>query len=133
MVYEFQQDMNLAVEKIPALNNSLSYSCSFCAKVCLLKGGLTKHINTKHYLGTAEPNTKVSKMLHPGIFYQILQKSIKKLAQDVCYPDEICSQFFNFRMNCSIADLPVYSLVTPVIKSFNGDVEKFFQTFTKFL
>ena len=37
---EFQQDMNLGVEKIPTLNNSPSYSCSFCAKVCLSKGGL---------------------------------------------------------------------------------------------
>ena len=26
---EFQQDMNLAVEKIPTINNSPSYSCSF--------------------------------------------------------------------------------------------------------
>ena len=35
---EFQQDMNLAVEKIPTINNSPSYSCSFWAKVCLSIG-----------------------------------------------------------------------------------------------
>ena len=34
---ELQQDMNLAVEKIPTINNSPSYPCSFCAKVCLSK------------------------------------------------------------------------------------------------
>ena len=89
---EFQQDMNLAVEKIPTLNNSPSYPCSFCAKVCLSKGGLIRHISTKHHLETAEPNTKVSKMLHPDIFYDINQKSLKTLAQDECYPEEICSQ-----------------------------------------
>ena len=75
---EFQQDMNLAVEKIPTLINSSSYPCSFCAKVYLSKGGLTRHISTKHRLETAEPNTKVSKMLHPDIFYDIIQKSLKK-------------------------------------------------------
>ena len=59
----------------------------------LSKVGLTRHINTKHYLETAEPNTKVSKMLRPDVFYEILQKSLKKLTQDECYPEEICSQF----------------------------------------
>ena len=84
---EFQQDMNLAVEKLPTINNSPSYPCSFCAKVCL--GGLTRHTSTKHYLETVEPNTKVKKMLHPDIFYDIIQNSVKKLAQDKCYPEEI--------------------------------------------
>ena len=121
---EFQQDMNLAVEKIPTINKSPSYPCSFCAKVRLSKGGLTRHISTKHHLETVEPNTKVRKILHPDIFYDIIQKSLKKLAQDECYPEEICSQFSNFRMSCSVADLPAYNIITPVINSFNGDVER---------
>ena len=128
---EFQQDMNLAVEKIPTRNNSPSYPCSFCAKVCLSKGGLTRHISTKHHLETAEPNTKVSKMLHPYIFHDIIQKTLKKFAQDECYPEEICSQFSSFRMSCSVADLPAYNLITPVINSFNGDAEKFYPNFYK--
>ena len=121
---EFQQDLNLAVEKILAINNLPSYSCSFCAKVCLSKGGLTRHISTKRYLETVEPDTKVRKMLHQDIFYDIIQKSLKMLAQDECYPEEICSQFSNFRMSCSVADLPAYNIITPVINSFNGDVER---------
>ena len=28
-------------------------------------------------------------------------------------------------MSCSVADLPSYNLITQVIKSFNGDIEKF--------
>ena len=88
---EFQQDMNLVVEKIPTINNSTSYSCSFCAKVYLSKGGVTRNISTKHYLETVEPNTKVRKMLHPDFFYDIIQKSLKKVAQDEYYPEEICS------------------------------------------
>ena len=32
-----QRDMNLAVEKIPTINNSSSCPCSFCAKVFLFK------------------------------------------------------------------------------------------------
>ena len=127
---EFQQDMNWAVEKIPTINNSPSYPCSFCAKVCLSKGGLTRHISTKYYLETVESNAKLGKMLHPDIFYDI-QKSLKKLARDECYPEEICSQFSNFRMSCSVADLPAYNLIAPVITSFNGDVEKFYPSFYK--
>ena len=87
-------------------------------------------ISTKHYLETVEPNTKVRKMLHPDIFYDIIQKSLKKLAQDECYPEEICSQFSNFRMSCSFVD-PAYNLITPVINSFNGEVEKFYPSFYK--
>ena len=34
-------------------------------------------------------------------------------------------------MNCSVADLPAYNLITPVINSFNGDVEKFYPSFYK--
>ena len=129
---EFQQDMKLRVEKITTLNNSLSYSGSFCAKVCLSKGGLTtRHISTKHHLETAERNTKVSKMLHPDIFNDIIQKSLKKIAQDECYPEEIWSQFSSFRMSCSVADLPAYNLITPMINSFNGDVEKFYPNLYK--
>ena len=45
---EYQLDMNLAVEKIPTNNNSSSYPSSFCAKVCLSKDGLTRHISTKY-------------------------------------------------------------------------------------
>ena len=68
-------------------------------------------------------------MIHPDIFHDIIQKSLKKLAQDECYPEEIWSQFISFRMSCSVADLPAYNLITPVINSFNGDAEKFYPNF----
>ena len=74
---EFQQDIDLTVEKIPTINNSTSYQCSFSAKVCLSKGGHTRHISTKHHSETAKPNTKVRKMLQPDIFYDNIQKSLK--------------------------------------------------------
>ena len=57
------------------------------------------------------------------MFYDTIQMSLKTLAQDECYPEEICSQFCNFRMSWSVADLPAYNLITPMI-TFNGDVEK---------
>ena len=88
----------------------------------LSKGGLYRHISTKNYLETVESNTKVRKMLHLDILYDIIQNSLKKLAQDESYPEEICSQFSNFRMSCSVANLPAYNLITPVINSFNGKV-----------
>ena len=70
-------------------------------------------------------------MLHPDIFYDIMQKSLQKLVQDECYREKIYSQFSNFRMSCSVADLPAYKLITPVINLFN-DVEKFYPNFYKF-
>ena len=57
-------------------------------------------------------------MLHSDIFYDIIQKSLKNSAQDERYPEEICSQFSNFRMSCSFADLLAYNLIKPVINSF---------------
>ena len=42
---------------------------------------------------------------------------------------KFCSQFCNFRMNCSVADLPASNLIRPVFKSFNRDVGKFFPNF----
>ena len=72
---------------------------------------------------TTELNKIVSEMSHPDIYYEILQKSIKKLAQHECYSYEICSKFCNFRI---IADLLVAcNLITPVIEAFKRDVEKF--------
>ena len=56
----------------------------------------------------------------------LVRRASKRLAQDECYPEEICSQFSSFRMSCSVADLPVYNLITPLINSFNGDAEKFY-------
>ena len=70
-------------------------------------------------------------MLHPDIFYDIIQKSLRKLAQDECYPEEICSQFSNFRMSCSVADLSAYNLITLVINLFTVDVEKVYPNIYK--
>lgn len=39
------------------------------------------------------------------IFYEIVQKSLKKLVQVECYPDRICSQF------CTVADPPGYNSI----------------------
>ena len=62
---------------------------SFLLKVCLSKGGLTRRIKTKHRLETAEPNTEISEMLDPAIFYELLQNSLKQLAQDEWFPEEL--------------------------------------------
>ena len=40
----FQPDMILTFEKIPPLNNSTPYPCSFCGKNYFLKGELTRYI-----------------------------------------------------------------------------------------
>lgn len=62
---------------------------SFLLKVCLSNSGLTRRIKTKHRLETAEPNTKISEMLNPAIFYELLRNSFKQLAQDKWCPEEL--------------------------------------------
>ena len=122
---EFQQDLNLAVE-------ITSYACSFRDKVCLSKGGCTKHFNTKCHLEIAEPNIRVTKMLQPDNFNKILQKSLNKLAQECC-PGKICNHFSNFRMSFSVADDLVDNLIAPIVKPFNIDFGKFYSNFYKVL
>ena len=100
---EFQQDMNLEVEKIP------SYPCSFCIKVYLTKVGLTRHVSTKHHLEKDAPNIEVSKMLHPDILSEIRQKRLKKLAQDGCYPEKIAISFEALEW---AVQLPIFQLTT---------------------
>ena len=69
-------------------------------------------------------------MLHLDIFYDTIQKSLKKLAQDESYPEKICSQFSNFRMSCFF-QLTTYlrQWSTPVMET----LKSFIQSFAKFL
>lgn len=92
-------------------------------QIYLSNGGLTRHINANHHLQTAKLNASESKILHSQIFYEIVQKILKKLVQDECYPDRNCSQF------CAFADPSGYNSIIPVIKSFNGYVEKFYTNY----
>ena len=89
--------MSLAMEKIQAFSNSPPYPCSFYASVCLSKVRLTRHISTRNPLETAEPSTKISKMFHPGIFYEILLRNDKNSAKDKC-----CDAVFPFLMTIDL-------------------------------
>ena len=65
-------------------------SMLFLRQTLPIRSGLTRHISTKHHLIILEPNKKVKKILRPTIYYENFKDSIKELAQDECYLDEIC-------------------------------------------
>ena len=45
---ELNAEIEKEVKNIPSLKDSTRYPCNFSDKVCLSKGGLTRHLNTKH-------------------------------------------------------------------------------------
>ena len=58
-------------------------------------------------------------------------KSAAKLAEDVCYPEDVMGEFKNFEISSVDHILPAYNLMLPIIKSFSGDPEKFYPQFYK--
>ena len=97
---DFEKNVNLTFEKTSPFNYSLPYPCCFCAKV------LSRILQ------------KVSKLLLPKIFSEILQKCVKKLL----ILQNFAVTFCNFRMTSITDDLPAYNLITPLVESFNEDV-----------
>lgn len=133
---DFEQQATEVVDKVTSLEKS-SFPCSFCKKVCLSKGGLTRHINAAHPEHRVESNkgTKTKKptivaeeKLQPSLLGSFFEKAASKLAHDKCYPDEICDVFKNFK----ISDIStIYDLVKPLILCFDGNGEIFYPKFYK--
>ena len=120
-----------------------TFSCPFCSKLCISKGGLTRHKRSKHRdllppEGLPTPSNPADKkiaeqILSPDTFKRLVQKSAVKLSVDECYPVDILSKFKIFIISpLSLQDvMPCYELIKPLILKFNGDAEKFYPLFYK--
>ena len=60
-----------------------------------------------------------------------VEKSAAKSVEDGCYPENVKREFKNFEISSVDDILPAYNLMLPIIKSFNGDPEKFYPHFYK--
>ena len=114
-----------------------TFSCSFCAKICLTMRGLTRHTNAKHSEKTQDlPGGSNKKpppevVLHPIYLKKYIVKSVDKLKNNLCYPEHVRLEFKKYEAGPIEEVLPIYDLVRDVIKTFNGDAEKFYPKFYK--
>lgn len=116
------------------------FTCEICQKVCLSKRGLTRHNNTKHAepkdaAGDVNMRSKVGKVaeeiLHPLYFKQMIEKSVNKLLEDKCYPEEVIKDLQNYEIGNLDKVHHTYSFIKGPIVSYNGDAEKFYPSFYK--
>lgn len=144
----FEDELNFDIEvaktvsELPTLEKEL-FKCSFCAKTCISKRGLTRHTNSKHSnlvpdiasSSTTEkslsPSKEPEQILHPLKLKKFLQESAEKLAVDECYPHEIMAEFKNYQVGSPEDVVATYGYIRQVIKEFNGDAEKFYPKFYK--
>ena len=131
---EFNVELDAMVANIPSDQEKAKYPCTKCNKVCLSKGGLTRHMNSKHpdhsiatssSTGSPAVTKKPEEVLHPLYFKKYVQKSVEKLAKDGCYPAHVLDNFKNFVVTLDNV-MPAYNSIKEVIVSFNGDPEKFY-------
>ena len=114
-----------------------NFPCTFCEKICLSKGGLTRHKRSQH-LALLPPEElpahaqtvkkSAEEILHPGTLKKLVEKCAAKLSVDECYPDDVMSTFKSFRVLLEDV-MPCYEFIKPLIEKFNGDAEKFYPVF----
>ena len=126
----------------PAANNT--FNCQFCVKKCVTQRGLTRHTNAKHQQqqnpdqsnqNTASANSKkiksLEEILHTQYFKVFLEKCVKKLADDGCYPDNIRKEFHDYVVGPLDKVNAAYTFIKPIIGSFKGNADKFYPEFYK--
>ena len=79
-----------------------NFRCSVCEKVCKTKGGLTRHRNSKHKVGSdsnhpGEGNGN-DKEISNELLIALVNQSCKDLSGDLCFPLDICSRLASFEM-----------------------------------
>ena len=124
----------------PAANNT--FNCQFCVEKYVTQRGLTRHTNAKHQQqqnpdesnqNTASANSKKIKsseeILNPLYFKDFLEKCVKKLADDGCYPDNIRKEFHDYVVGPLDKVNAAYTFIKPIIVSFEGNAENFIQSF----
>ena len=130
---EMLSEVNSVVENLPSAKNSRQYHCHICSKVCLTESGLSRHLKSKHPedLPSNEESSKLKYILDIFLLKSFVEKSAAKLAEDACYAEDVMGEFKNFEIS-SVDDIsPAYKLMLPIIKSLNGDPEKFYPQFYK--
>ena len=138
-ILETDEELNSLIleegHEIPLEAEKPIFTCSVCSKVCLSKGGLTRHTKAKHQLVNdgAKANDNTEDILHPLHLKKYIHESLGKLAKDTCFPS-VQKEFENATAQFVSMDdvLPVYTLVRPVVTEFiSGKTENFLTKFYK--
>ena len=134
---DFSAEVKDTIKNIPCAKDSPQYPCNFCEKVCLSKGGFTRHLNTKYKEEVSIQDTpscskpkEAEEILHPLYFKKYLKKSASKLAADECYPPEM-NEFQNFKIETLEDVADAYLLIKPILAEFNGNAAKYYPRFYK--
>ena len=115
----------------------ITFNCQFCVQKYVTQRGLTRHTNAKHQQqqnpdesnqNTASANSKKIKLseeiLHPLYFKVFLEKCVKKLADDGCYPDNIRKEFHDYVVGPLDKVNAAYIFIKPIIVSSKGNADK---------
>ena len=126
-------EVNTVVEILPSAKNFGQHRCHICSKICLSESGLLRHVKSKHpkNLLSNEESSKLKHSLDVFLQKSFTEKSAAKLAEDACYTEDVMGEFKSFKVSSVDDILPAYNLKLPIIKSFNGDPEKFYLQFYK--
>ena len=89
---------------------------------------MLRHVKSKHpdNLSSNEKSSKLKCSLDIFLQKSFIEKSAAKLAEDACYPEDVMGEFKKFKSSLVDDILQAYNLMVPIIKSFNGDPEKFY-------
>ena len=136
----FSADVDSMVDEIPDETAKATFPCTLCPKICISRGGLTRHMNAKHkdddqanqpVLSQKPKKKKAEDILHPLYFKKYIEQCIEKLSKDECYPEDITKEFQSYNVGSLTDVLHTYNIVKDVIEMFDGDSEKFYPLFYK--
>ena len=95
---ELNQQVNGVVSEIGNHDTKQVFKCETCQKVCVSQRGLTRHQNSKHNCSASATDIKNKSSIPQSTcnvlyFKKYVEISVKKLAVDECYPEDITSEF----------------------------------------
>lgn len=93
---------------------------------------MKRHKSITHKGDKSNEEPVVSTKLRISHFKCFVERSAQKLLVEECYPDEILKEFKNFSFTSLDAEHS-FKFIEGCVQSFDGDAEKFFPKFNKFV
>ena len=106
-------------------SKAIIYKCDRCTKTYKTKGGLERHEEKIH-------ENKPPK-LHSLNLKVIIRESVKKLSNDIAFPESVRNELLNLNFELSSEEIiSVWQKFNPIFENFNGCAEKFYSKMFKF-
>ena len=95
---EMLSEVNTVAENLPSAKNSGRYHCHICSEDSLSESGLSRHLKSKHPedLSSNDESSKLKYNLDIFLQKPFVEKSVAKLTEDACYPEDVMGEFKNF-------------------------------------